>query len=125
MLMALKLAYPKQVTMLRGNHETRGQTMRPMPSKDDDGKPIPDHEMGIHFKGEADIKYGQAFYRACMSAFDSLPLGATVRTDDARFLCIHGGLSPDLQTLEDLANLKRNKEPDLTVRSTGCSVGRF
>ena len=115
-LLALKLAYPNQVIMLRGNHETRGQTMRAMPSRDEDGKPIPDHEMGIHFKGEADIKYGQTFYRACMNAFDNLPLGATIRTADARFLCIHGGLSPELQTMDDLIKLKRNKEPDLTVR---------
>jgi serine/threonine-protein phosphatase 2B catalytic subunit len=115
-LLALKVAFPKQITMLRGNHETRGQTMRPMPSRDDDGVLIPDYEMGIHFKGEAELKYGPAFYRACMAAFDQLPLGATIRTNDARFLCLHGGLSPEARTLADLDKIKRAKEPDLTVR---------
>lgn len=115
-LFALKLAYPNQVTLLRGNHETRGQTMRPMPSRDDDGLPIPEEEMGIHFKGEAELKYGTAFYRACMSAFDALPLAATVRTTEATFLCIHGGLSPDVKTIADLQAVQRNKEPDLKVR---------
>jgi serine/threonine-protein phosphatase 2B catalytic subunit len=31
-----------------------------------------------------------------------------------KFLAIHGGISPDLKTLEDLNNIKRVKEPPRT-----------
>ncbi|CAF1013612.1 unnamed protein product [Rotaria magnacalcarata] len=90
LLFALKINYPQNVNLLRGNHETRQMTK------------------AFQFKLECKTKYGSlAFYDACMHAFDALPLCALV---DSRFLCMHGGLSPDIRTLSDIASLDRFKE---------------
>ncbi|CAF4119211.1 unnamed protein product, partial [Rotaria sp. Silwood2] len=69
------------------NHETRQMTK------------------AFQFKLECEKKYSsKTLYKACMHAFDTLPLCALV---DSRFLCMHGGLSPDIRILSDIENLDR------------------
>ena len=43
-----------------------------------------------------------------MDSFDLMPLACVV---NGKFFALHGGLSPDLKTLDDLKKLDRFKEP--------------
>uniref|UniRef100_A0A7S3VRN1 Serine/threonine-protein phosphatase n=1 Tax=Dunaliella tertiolecta TaxID=3047 RepID=A0A7S3VRN1_DUNTE len=86
-LMLLKARYPANITLLRGNHESRQITQV------------------YGFYDECQRKYGNAnAWRYCTEVFDYLTLSAII---DGRVLCVHGGLSPDVRTLDQIRTIDR------------------
>lgn len=79
-MLALKVKYPSNLTLLRGNHESRATT------KD------------YGFYDEVLQKYGDIeAYNIIMDALDYLPIAAIVEN---KFLCMHGGLSPSITSVD-------------------------
>ena len=90
LIYAIKINYPKTTYMLRGNHECRQMTAF------------------FNFRAEVLNKFDEETYDLFMDTFDALPIGCLVNN---KFLALHGGISPDLKTLEDLNDIRRRKEP--------------
>jgi serine/threonine-protein phosphatase 2B catalytic subunit len=76
-LYCLKINYPQEITMLRGNHESSAMT---------------EH---FTFRDEVIRKYDgdESVYNLFVESFEALPIAADVNGD---YLCMHGGISPDL-----------------------------
>ena len=80
LLICLKLKYPANITLLRGNHETRLVTRT------------------YGFYDEIVRKYGNANpWKYFTELFDYFTIGALI---EGKVLCVHGGLSPDIKMID-------------------------
>lgn len=90
LLLALKVRYPDRITLIRGNHESRQITQV------------------YGFYDECLRKYGSVnVWRYCTEIFDYLSLSALI---DEKILCVHGGLSPSIISLDQIRSIDRKQE---------------
>jgi serine/threonine-protein phosphatase 4 catalytic subunit len=90
LLLALKVRYPDRITLIRGNHESRQITQV------------------YGFYDECLRKYGSVnVWRYCTEIFDYLSLSAII---DGKIFCVHGGLSPSINTLDQIRVIDRKQE---------------
>lgn len=91
LLFCLKVRYPNRITILRGNHETRQITQV------------------YGFYDECVRKYGSStVWQLFTDAFDYLPLCAVI---DGKYMCMHGGLSPALNSIDEIKSIDRVRDP--------------
>lgn len=86
----MQVRYPDRITLIRGNHESRQITQV------------------YGFYDECLRKYGSiTVWRYCTEIFDYLSLSAII---DGKIFCVHGGLSPSIQTLDQIRTIDRKQE---------------
>ncbi|CAI5437464.1 unnamed protein product [Caenorhabditis angaria] len=90
LVFSLKCIFPDQYKLLRGNHETK------------------ETNFVYGFREELVDKIGQKdgieVWNRFNEAFAWMPLAGLVGT---KILCMHGGISPHLKSLDDIRNIKR------------------
>lgn len=87
--MAFKIKYPEQVNLLRGNHESQAINRN------------------YGFYEECRRRYTVSLWQDFCKCFNYMPVSALI---EQRILCMHGGLSPDLNQLEQINGLDRPQE---------------
>lgn len=85
-VICLKVLFPENVHLLRGNHES--DEMARM----------------FGFMDECKRKLSSAIYESFVKLFDYLPFAAVI--NDSHF-CVHGGLSPHLTSVDQIASISR------------------
>ena len=92
LLLAYKVKYPKNIFLLRGNHESE----------------MINRTYG--FYDECKRRYNLRVWKIFSDCFNWLPISALV---NERILCMHGGLSPELHELNNIKQIVRPTEvPD-------------
>ena len=86
LLMALKARYPDRITLLRGNHESRQITQV------------------YGFYDECKRRYNIKLWKTFTDCFNCLPIAAII---DEKIFTMHGGLSPDLNSMEQIRRVMR------------------
>ncbi|CAJ0933241.1 unnamed protein product, partial [Mesorhabditis belari] len=91
LMFCYKIKYPESFFMLRGNHE------------------CPAINRVYGFYEECNRRYkSQRLWQCFQDTFNWMPLCGLIAT---RILCMHGGLSPQIQQIEQLRNLTRPQDP--------------
>ena len=100
LLFALKVRYPDNIFLLRGNHETNDMTSS-YGFQEECYKKFINKKMWDHF----------------IEVFDVLPLAAVIQDE---FFCVHGGISPDLGKVSQIEKIQR----PITIPKTGlvCDI---
>lgn len=86
LLLAYKVKYPENFFILRGNHECASINRI------------------YGFYDECKRRFSIKLWRIFTDCFNCLPIAAIV---DEKIFCMHGGLSPDLHTMDQIRNIMR------------------
>ena len=86
LLLAYKIKYPENFFLLRGNHECASINRI------------------YGFYDECKRRYSIRLWKTFTDCFNCLPVAALV---DEKILCMHGGLSPELKSLEQVKRIPR------------------
>ncbi|CAN1784180.1 Serine/threonine-protein phosphatase PP1 isozyme 8 [Linum perenne] len=89
LLLAYKIRYPEKIHLLRGNHE--------------DAK----INRIYGFYDECKRRFNVRLWKIFTDCFNALPVSALI---DEKILCMHGGLSPDLDNLDQIREIQRPTE---------------
>ena len=85
-MLAYKIKYPENFFLLRGNHESEYLSRR------------------YGFYDECKRRYDIKLWKKFVDCFNCLPVAALI---EDKILCMHGGLSPELKSLDQIRKLKR------------------
>ena len=86
LLFAYKIKYPENFFLLRGNHECAGINRI------------------YGFYDECRRRFSVKMWKQFCNTFNCLPCCAVI---DDKIICMHGGLSPELSQMEQIANIAR------------------
>jgi len=86
LLLAYKIKYPENFFILRGNHECASINRI------------------YGFYDECKRRYSVKLWKTFTECFNCLPIAAII---DEKIFCMHGGLSPDLKTMEQIRRIVR------------------
>ncbi len=86
LLLCLKIKFPENFFLLRGNHESAGITRM------------------YGFYDECKRRSSVKTWKMIVDAFNTLPVAATIA---GRIFCVHGGLSPSLTDLNQIKMIQR------------------
>ncbi|KAJ7874357.1 serine/threonine-specific protein phosphatase PP1 catalytic subunit [Mycena olivaceomarginata] len=86
LLLAFKIKYPVNFFLLRGNHESASISRI------------------YGFYDECKRRYNIKLWRTFIDCFNCFPIAAIV---DAKIFAMHGGLSPDLQSMDQIRSITR------------------
>ncbi|KAL9889487.1 serine/threonine-protein phosphatase beta isoform-like [Glossina fuscipes fuscipes] len=99
LLLAYKIKYPGNFFMLRGNHECAGISRF------------------YGFYDECKRRYNVKLWKSFIDCFNCLPLAAIV---EEKIFCVHGGLSPDLHSMDQIRRLVRPL--DIPDKGLSCDL---
>jgi len=86
LLFAYKIMYPENFFLIRGNHES----------------PQVNYDFG--FFSECVARFNDRVWSLFCDVFNYLPIAAIIDED---VFCVHGGISPDIQSLEEIKSIER------------------
>jgi len=86
LLLAYKIKYPENFFIVRGNHESASINRI------------------YGFYDECKRRYNIKLWKVFTDCFNCLPIAAII---DEKIFCMHGGLSPDLKTMEQIRRVVR------------------
>ncbi|KCV71411.1 protein phosphatase 1, catalytic subunit [Fonticula alba] len=102
LLLAFKIRYPENFFLLRGNHECASINRI------------------YGFYDECKRRYSTKLWKIFTDCFNCLPIAAVI---EEKILAMHGGLSPDLQSMEQIRNINRPTDVPDSARVQGTTIG--